>query len=151
MPFLRFHPQNGTFLELSPSDFQTAIQKPKRRPTASRSMRQDHAATARHPLASSRACGRYLTAAQIPSFTMPIPRACGRYSSERNFAFLPHSPSLARIGGALQEQSRKYRPCPRPCACGRYGVRKSSQTPSMALLLRVRADDSAKQEPVCHN
>ena len=35
MPFLRFHPQNGTFLELSPSDFQTAIQKPKRRPTAS--------------------------------------------------------------------------------------------------------------------
>ena len=44
MPFLRFHPQNGTFLELSPSDFQTAIQEPKRRPTASHPNRQTNRA-----------------------------------------------------------------------------------------------------------
>ncbi len=44
MPFLRFHPQNGTFLELSPSDFQTAIQKPKRRPTALHPNRQTNRA-----------------------------------------------------------------------------------------------------------
>lgn len=55
MPFLRFHPQNGTFLELSPSDFQTAIQKPKRRPRH-RPMYRDPAthALASPPVPSSR-------------------------------------------------------------------------------------------------
>lgn len=55
MPFLRFHPQNGTFLELLPSDSGTAIQEPKWRPTAS----PGKGVTFRDSLARASSCRPY--------------------------------------------------------------------------------------------
>ena len=106
MPFLRFHPQNGTFLELSPSDFQTAIQEPKRRPTAS----PGKGVTFRDSLARS-----ILPPASSPPFLQGVRlHASGSRTPRPGILWHP----LACAGGMVCAKVRRPPRWPCSCACG---------------------------------
>lgn len=116
MPFLRFHPKNGTFLELSASDFQTAIQKPKRRPTALHPNRQTNRAqdvlviTGDYTPFDIRVHITQRTAPGVENF----PRT-DRHGDDVSGKILPpaSSPPFPRASGSMrQDHERHVRACP---------------------------------------